>query len=99
MESKDRKEQVSVYFQEVYKQKHPNEGRVPIYKIIKEDGTRITQFLKNDGTIEDVVTLGGDEQKTKKLQKILEPKPKKFLFGRDGRKKDYRRFSKNENPK
>ena len=36
----ERKQQVSWYLQEQYKQKHPNEKRIPIYKIVKPDGDK-----------------------------------------------------------
>ena len=47
----ERKQQVSWYLQEQYKQKHPNEKRIPIYKIEKPDGKRITQFKNEDGQL------------------------------------------------
>ena len=77
----EKKEQVSLYFQEHYKQMHPNEKRIPIHKIVKSDGTRITQFKNEDGTIEDVITIEGNTKESEKMKKMFD-RPKKFLFGR-----------------
>ena len=72
----EKKQQVSWYLQEQYKQKHPNEKRVPIYKIVKPDGTRITQFRKDDDTIEDVINIKGNTKESEKLKKMFDgPKP------------------------
>ena len=78
----EKKEQVSLWSQEIYKQKHPDEKRVPIYKIVKSDGTRITQFKNDDGTIEDVVTTKGGTKESENMKKMFDrPKPKP-VFGK-----------------
>ncbi len=74
------KQQFSWYLQEQYKQKHPNEKRVPIYKIVKPDGTRITQFRKDDGTIEDVINIKGNTKESEQLKKMFD-RPKKICHG------------------
>ena len=55
---------IILYFQQHYKEMHPNDKRVPIYKIVKPDGTRITQFMKDDGTIEEVITIKGNTKES-----------------------------------
>ena len=77
----EKKQQVSLYLQKQYKQAHPNEKRVPIYKIVKPDGTRITQFKNEDGTIEDVITLEGNTKESEKMKKLFY-RPQKFFFGK-----------------
>ena len=74
------KQQFSWYLQEQYKQKHPNEKRVPIYKIVKPDGTRITQFRKDDDTIEDVINIKGNTKESEQLKKMFD-RPKKICHG------------------
>ncbi len=77
----EKKQQVSLYLQKQYKQAHPNEKRVPIYKIVKPDGTRITQFKNEDGTIEDVITLEGNTKESEKMKKLFD-RPQIFLLGK-----------------
>ena len=77
----ERQQQVSWYLQEQYKQKHPNEKRIPIYKILKPDGTRITQFKNEDGTIEDVITIRGNTKESEKMKKLFD-RPSKLIFGK-----------------
>ena len=76
----EKRQQMSLYIQEQYKQKHPNEKRIPIYKIVKPDGTRITQFKKDDGTIEDVITIKGNTKESEKLKKMFD-RPRVFCNG------------------
>ena len=77
----EKKTQVSWYLQEQYKQKHPNEKRIPIYKIVKPDGTRITQFQKDDGIIEDVIIIKGNTNESEKLKKMFD-RPNKIILGK-----------------
>ena len=47
---------------------------------MKPDGTRITQFRKDDGTIEEVITIKGNTKESEKMKKLFDG-PQKFCNG------------------